>query len=65
MNVPETYFYNNKDRMMFKSVDYLEFYDMYFARIRGTDVHRMEIGVSDGGSLQILKKNIKRNKLFT
>ena len=55
MNDLETYFFNNKDRVMFKSVHYFEIYDRYFARLRGTDVHIMEIGVADGGSLQMWK----------
>jgi len=55
MNALETYFFNNKDRVMFKSGHYLEIYDKYFERFRGTDVHIMEIGVADGGSLQMWK----------
>ncbi len=55
MNDLETYFFNNKDRVMFKSVHYFEIYDTYFAKFRGTDVHIIEIGIADGGSLQMWK----------
>lgn len=45
-------FMNNTD----KRLQYLEVYDKYFARFRGTDVTFMEIGVYQGASLQLWKE---------
>ena len=50
-----TYFENNKKRLIFKWMHYFEIYDRYFSRFRGTDVHFLEIGIFQGGSLQMWK----------
>jgi 23S rRNA U2552 (ribose-2'-O)-methylase RlmE/FtsJ len=49
------YFENNKKRLIFKWMHYFEIYDRYFSKYRGTDVHFLEIGVANGGSLQMWK----------
>lgn len=49
------YFENNKKRLIFKWMHYFEIYERYFSKYRGTDVHILEIGVSNGGSLQMWK----------
>lgn len=55
MNDLEKYFYKNVDRVIHKFPHYFEIYDRYFARFRGTDVCLVEVGVGDGGSLQMWK----------
>ncbi len=53
MNDLQRYFENNPDRMIHKWMHYFEIYERYFARYRGTDVHFVEIGTGNGGSLQM------------
>jgi hypothetical protein len=55
MNDLEAYFEANDDRLIHKWTHYFEIYDRYFSRYRGTEVHMLEIGVSQGGSLQMWK----------
>jgi hypothetical protein len=55
MNDLEKYFEANKQRLIHKWMHYFEIYDRHFARFRGTDVHIVEFGVSQGGSLQMWK----------
>ena len=49
------YFESNTGRLIHKWTHYFEVYERYFARYRGTDVHVVEIGVYQGGSLQMWK----------
>ena len=55
MNDLEKYFNSNKGRLIDKWQHYFEIYDKHFARFRGTDVCVVEIGVYQGGSLQMWK----------
>ena len=55
MNDLEKYFEANNDRLIHKWMHYFEIYDHHFSRFRGTDVHILEFGVSQGGSLQMWK----------
>ena len=55
MNDLEKYFTNNTGRMIDKWQHYFEIYDRHFSHYRGTDVHIVEFGVSQGGSLQMWK----------
>lgn len=55
MNDLETYFTNNQGRLIHKWKHYFEIYDRHFSRFRGTDVHIVEFGVFQGGSLQMWK----------
>jgi hypothetical protein len=55
MNDLEKYFAGNQGRLIFKWKHYFEVYDRHFARFRGTDVHVVEFGVYQGGSLQMWK----------
>lgn len=55
MNDLETYFAQNTGRLIHKWPHYFEIYDRHFSRFRGTDVHVVEFGVSQGGSLQMWK----------
>lgn len=55
MNDLENYFYNNDDKLISKWKHYFEVYDRHFSRYRGTDVHIVEFGVFQGGSLQMWK----------
>lgn len=55
MNDLETYFDQNAGRLIHKWKHYFEIYDRHFSRFRGTDVHVVEIGVYQGGSLQMWK----------
>ena len=56
MNDLEKYFTENKERPIHKWKHYFEIYDHHFSRFRGTDVHVIEFGVSQGGSLQMWKE---------
>jgi hypothetical protein len=55
MNDLETYFNNNIGRLVHKWHHYFEIYDRHFSRFRGKDIVILEIGVSQGGSLQMWK----------
>src|SRR4051812_30233590 len=56
MNDLEQYFRNNTGRQMHKWPHYFEIYDRHFARFRNRPVNVLEIGVSQGGSLQMWKQ---------
>jgi hypothetical protein len=56
MNDLEKYFSENTGNLIGKWGHYFEIYDRHFSRYRGTDVHIVEIGVYQGGSLQMWKK---------
>lgn len=56
MNDLEKYFSENKGRLINKWNHYFEIYDRHFSRFRGTDVHVVEFGVSQGGSLRMWKQ---------
>ena len=65
MNDLERYFTENTGRLIHKWKHYFEIYDRHFSRFRGTDVHIVEFGVSQGGSLQMWKKYFGPNsKIF-
>lgn len=53
MNDLEQYALENDRRLLFKWQHYFDIYDRHFARFRGTDVHVLEFGVFQGGSLQM------------
>ena len=55
LNDLEICFYENPGNEINKWTHYFEIYDRYFSRYRGTDVHVVEFGVSQGGSLQMWK----------
>ena len=55
MNDLEKYFNENKGRRIHKWKHYFDIYDRHFSKFRNTDVHVVEFGVSDGGSLQMWK----------
>ncbi|HEV3239083.1 MAG TPA: class I SAM-dependent methyltransferase [Casimicrobiaceae bacterium] len=55
MNDLEAYFVNNPGRMIHKWWHYFEIYDRHLSRFRGTEVNLVEIGVYQGGSLQMWK----------
>lgn len=56
MNDLEKYFKNNTGRLIHKWAHYFDVYDRHFSRFRGKDIHILEIGVSQGGSLQMWKE---------
>ena len=56
MNDLEKYFTENTGRLIHKWKHYFDVYDRHFSRFRGTDVHIVEFGVSQGGSLQLWKE---------
>ncbi len=56
MNDLEKHFNENTGRLVHKWQHYFEIYDRHFSRFRGTDVHLVEFGVSQGGSMQMWKK---------
>ena len=49
-------FKNHNDNVYFKFQNYVAEYDQIFSRYRNTNVSLLELGVRDGGSLQIWKK---------
>ena len=51
----ERYFVDNTGREISKWRHYFEIYDRHFSRFRGGEVHVLEFGVSQGGSLQMWK----------
>ncbi len=51
----EKYALENKGHWLQKWKHYFEIYDRHFSRYRGTDVHVLEFGVCQGGSLQMWK----------
>ena len=55
MNDLEKYFRQNDKRLIHKWLHYFEIYDNHFSRFRDKDVVILEIGVSQGGSLQMWK----------
>jgi hypothetical protein len=55
MNDLEKYFLGNTGKLIDKWKHYFDVYDRHFSRYRGTDVHFVEFGVSQGGSLQMWK----------
>jgi hypothetical protein len=55
MNDLEKYFKENTALSIHKWQHYFDIYDRHFSRFRGTDVHVVEFGVSEGGSLQMWK----------
>ena len=56
MNDLEEYFESNEGRLIHKWMHYFEVYDRHFRRFRGKAPVVLEIGVSQGGSLQMWKK---------
>ena len=53
MNDLEKYFLQNKARVIHKFHHYFEIYERHLARFRNQDICIVEIGVGDGGSLQM------------
>jgi hypothetical protein len=65
MNDLEKFFSENTGRLIHKWKHYFEVYDRHFSRFRGSDVHIVEFGVSQGGSLQMWKNYFGPNaKIF-
>lgn len=55
MNDLEKYFRQNNKKLIRKWIHYFEIYDRYFSKYRNKEVVILEIGVSQGGSLQMWK----------
>lgn len=55
MNDLEKYFRQNNDRIIHKWVHYFDVYDRHFERFRGREIVVVEIGIYQGGSLQMWK----------
>ena len=51
-----TYFDNNTKRLIHKWDHYFEIYERHFSKYRDKDIVVLEIGVSQGGSLQMWKE---------
>ena len=65
MNDLEKHFTENTGGRISKWKHYFEIYDRHFSRFRGTDVHIVEFGVAQGGSLQMWKQYFGPNaKIF-
>ncbi len=55
MNDLEKYFRQNNKRLIHKWMHYFEVYDRHFSKYRNKEIVILEIGVSQGGSLQMWK----------
>ena len=55
MNDLEKYFTDNNDRLIDKWSNYFDIYDRYFSPFRGKEIVLVEIGIFQGGSLQMWK----------
>lgn len=55
MNDLEKYFRGNNQRLIHKWIHYFDIYDRHFCRFRNKEITILEIGVSQGGSLQMWK----------
>jgi len=55
MDQLETYFNNNKGRLIHKWSHYFDIYERHFSKYRGKETVILEIGVFQGGSLQMWK----------
>lgn len=55
MNDLESYFRKNDQRLIHKWAHYFEVYEKHFSRYRNKEIVILEIGVSQGGSLQMWK----------
>ncbi|UFK98854.1 class I SAM-dependent methyltransferase [Kaistella faecalis] len=49
----EHYFYNNQDRLIHKWTHYFEIYEDLFSRFKGKKINILEIGLFQGGSIQM------------
>ena len=61
MNDLEIFFEQNKSRLIHKWMHYFEVYDRHFSRFRNQEIVLLEIGVSQGGSLQMWKNYFGKN----
>ncbi|MDR3006929.1 MAG: class I SAM-dependent methyltransferase [Sphingobacterium sp.] len=55
MNELETYFRNNDAKLINKWMHYFDVYDRHFNRFKGKEIVVLEVGVFQGGSLQMWK----------
>ncbi len=55
MNELETYFRNNNAKLINKWMHYFDIYDRHFSRFKGKEIVVLEVGVFQGGSLQMWK----------
>lgn len=55
MNDLKKYFLENKRNLIHKWDHYFEIYDRHFKRFRNKEINLLEIGISQGGSLQMWK----------
>ena len=61
----EKYFRNNPGRLIHKWIHYFDIYERHFNRFRNKDIIILEIGVYQGGSLQMWKNYFGKNaKIF-
>jgi len=56
VNDLEAYFFANTGNLIHKWRHYFEIYDRHFSRFRGKPINVLEIGVGQGGSLQMWKE---------
>ena len=53
MNKLEQYFYSNTGKTIHKWLHYFEIYDRHFSKFMGKEITILEIGVFQGGSLEL------------
>jgi len=61
MNDLEKYFRHNNKRLIDKWIHYFNIYDKHFSKFRNKEILILEIGVSQGGSLQMWKNYFGEN----
>ena len=65
MNDLEKYFRQNNKRLIYKYLHYFDIYDRHFNHYRNKEVVILEIGVSQGGSLQMWKEYFgEKSRIF-
>jgi hypothetical protein len=55
-------FYAHKGRLIHKWIHYLDIYDGHFSAYRNTPVKMLEIGVSQGGSLELWREIFREGR---
>lgn len=55
MNRLEEFFYSNEDKIIHKASFYFDMYHRHFEKFCGTDAHVVELGVAQGGSMDMWK----------
>lgn len=64
MNDFENFFWRESDRCIHKWSNYFKFYDKYFQKYKNRPIKLLEIGVNEGGSLQMWQSYFNKSSLI-